>query len=84
MGDSEIVLDGMSFDARTLSGNRPLQRGTLKVSDCHTLYFEQAGNPNGKPIVFLHGEHQLIANISSSLTSAESVSAPPPESLLAR
>lgn len=33
----------------------PYQTGKLKVSDLHTLYFEQAGNPNGKPVVFLHG-----------------------------
>lgn len=29
--------------------------GFLKVSDLHTLYFEEAGNPKGKPIVFVHG-----------------------------
>lgn len=29
--------------------------GTLSVSPLHTLYYEQAGNPNGKPVVFLHG-----------------------------
>lgn len=33
----------------------PYHTGTLKVSDLHTLYFEQVGNPNGKPVVFLHG-----------------------------
>jgi len=27
----------------------------LRVSDVHTLYFEESGNPNGKPVVFLHG-----------------------------
>ena len=27
----------------------------LKVSDLHTLYVEESGNPNGKPVVFLHG-----------------------------
>lgn len=29
--------------------------GMLKVSDVHTLYYEEAGNPNGKPVVFVHG-----------------------------
>ncbi|RYZ85144.1 MAG: prolyl aminopeptidase [Proteobacteria bacterium] len=29
--------------------------GTLKVSDLHELYYEQVGNPQGRPIVFLHG-----------------------------
>jgi proline iminopeptidase len=33
----------------------PYQTGTLPVSPLHTLYFEQAGNPNGKPVIFLHG-----------------------------
>jgi proline iminopeptidase len=33
----------------------PYQTGTLSVSSLHTLYFEQVGNPNGKPAVFLHG-----------------------------
>lgn len=28
---------------------------TLAVSDIHTLYYEEVGNPEGKPIVFLHG-----------------------------
>lgn len=27
----------------------------LKVSNRHTLYVEQSGNPEGKPVVFLHG-----------------------------
>jgi len=27
----------------------------LSVGDGHTLYLEQAGNPHGKPVVFLHG-----------------------------
>jgi proline iminopeptidase len=33
----------------------PYSTGFLKVSDLHTLYFEEAGNPKGKPVVFLHG-----------------------------
>lgn len=33
----------------------PYATGTLQVSDLHTLYYEEVGNPNGKPIVFLHG-----------------------------
>jgi proline iminopeptidase len=27
----------------------------LKVSDLHTVHFEECGNPRGKPLVFLHG-----------------------------
>ena len=33
----------------------PFDSGFLKVSSLHTLYYEQSGNPNGKPVVFLHG-----------------------------
>lgn len=33
----------------------PYQTGMLPVSELHTLYYEQSGNPNGKPVVFLHG-----------------------------
>jgi proline iminopeptidase len=33
----------------------PYDRGMLPVSDLHTLYYEQAGNPEGQPVVFLHG-----------------------------
>ena len=33
----------------------PYRRGKLRVSALHTLYFEECGNPRGKPLVFLHG-----------------------------
>ena len=33
----------------------PYDTGRLKVSALHTLYYEQCGNPRGKPVVFLHG-----------------------------
>jgi len=33
----------------------PFDTGRLKVSPVHELYYEQCGNPNGKPVVFLHG-----------------------------
>ncbi|MBV6424410.1 MAG: Proline iminopeptidase [Steroidobacteraceae bacterium] len=29
--------------------------GRLAVSPIHNLYFEESGNPRGKPVVFLHG-----------------------------
>jgi proline iminopeptidase len=29
--------------------------GTLAVDSLHTLYFEESGNPDGTPVVFLHG-----------------------------
>jgi proline iminopeptidase len=33
----------------------PFDIGRLKVSPIHELYYEQCGNPQGKPVVFLHG-----------------------------
>ena len=33
----------------------PFQTGTLALDDVHTMYFEQSGNPEGVPVVFLHG-----------------------------
>jgi proline iminopeptidase len=33
----------------------PYRRGRLRVSAVHDLYFEESGNPEGKPVVFLHG-----------------------------
>jgi len=29
--------------------------GFLRVSDVHELYYEESGNPQGKPVVFVHG-----------------------------
>ena len=33
----------------------PYNTGMLKVSPVHTLRYEECGNKNGKPVVFLHG-----------------------------
>ena len=33
----------------------PFATGTLSVGDGHELYFEQCGNPEGVPILFVHG-----------------------------
>jgi proline iminopeptidase len=33
----------------------PYRTGMLKVSDLHSVYFEESGSPAGKPVVFLHG-----------------------------
>ncbi len=33
----------------------PFAQGTLQVSELHTIYYEESGNPEGKPVVFLHG-----------------------------
>lgn len=33
----------------------PYRDGYLTVSDLHTVYFEESGNPKGRPVIFLHG-----------------------------
>jgi proline iminopeptidase len=33
----------------------PNKQGFLKVSEIHNLYWEECGNPQGQPVVFLHG-----------------------------
>ncbi|MBB5017045.1 proline iminopeptidase [Chitinivorax tropicus] len=33
----------------------PFNQGMLKLDDIHTMYFEESGNPQGVPVVFLHG-----------------------------
>jgi proline iminopeptidase len=33
----------------------PYATGMLDVSELHSIYWEQSGNPSGKPVVFLHG-----------------------------
>ncbi|MEO1672319.1 MAG: prolyl aminopeptidase [Cyanobacteria bacterium J06631_2] len=33
----------------------PYNQGMLKVSELHTIHYEESGNPQGKPVIFLHG-----------------------------
>ncbi|WP_422724012.1 prolyl aminopeptidase [Hyalangium rubrum] len=33
----------------------PYNTGRLRVSTLHEVYFEESGNPKGKPVVFVHG-----------------------------
>jgi proline iminopeptidase len=33
----------------------PYRTGRMPVSGGHDLYFEESGNPKGKPVIFLHG-----------------------------
>ncbi len=33
----------------------PYDRGSLRVDDLHEIYFEQYGDPHGKPALFVHG-----------------------------
>ncbi|ATB37412.1 proline iminopeptidase [Cystobacter fuscus] len=33
----------------------PYNTGRLRVSTLHEIYFEESGNPKGKPVIFVHG-----------------------------
>lgn len=33
----------------------PYRTGRLRVSEVHELYYEEVGNPQGQPVVFVHG-----------------------------
>ncbi|WP_154223774.1 prolyl aminopeptidase [Marinicella rhabdoformis] len=35
--------------------NEITQSGHLQVSELHSIYWEESGNPKGKPVVFVHG-----------------------------
>jgi len=49
-------MDAHSPKRRTLYPPiEPYQTGMLDVGDGHRLYWELCGNPDGKPVVFLHG-----------------------------
>ena len=49
-------MDAMSPKRRTLYPEiQPYETGMLDVGDGHSLYWELSGNPDGKPVVFLHG-----------------------------
>jgi proline iminopeptidase len=49
-------MDIQSQSRRTLyPAFEPYQTGMLDVGDGHRLYWELSGNPDGKPVVFLHG-----------------------------
>ena len=46
----------MNTDRRTLYPElAPYRTGRLEVSDVHEIYFEESGNPDGKPAIFVHG-----------------------------
>ena len=35
--------------------HEPIRSGLLQVSDIHQIYWEESGNPDGLPVIFLHG-----------------------------
>lgn len=50
------MMDATSIPRRTLYPSiEPYRTGRLRVSPVHEIYYEESGNPEGKPVVFLHG-----------------------------
>ncbi|MFZ5834928.1 MAG: prolyl aminopeptidase [Pseudomonadota bacterium] len=48
--------DVSSSQRRQLYGEIPVrQSGWLRVSALHEIYYEESGNPDGKPVLFVHG-----------------------------
>ncbi|GAC1569480.1 MAG: prolyl aminopeptidase [Polyangiales bacterium] len=46
----------MQMARRTLyPAIEPYREGRLRVSDLHEIYWEESGNPQGKPVMFVHG-----------------------------
>jgi len=56
----------MNAPRRTLYPEiEPFDTGFLQVSPLHRVYYEQCGNPEGKPVVFLHGGPGAGCNANS-------------------
>lgn len=47
--------DPLAPERRLYDPIEPYATGFLDVGDGHRLYWEECGNPDGKPVVFLHG-----------------------------
>ena len=59
----------MQRSARRVPGTlypaiRPYRKAYLRVSTLHELYYEESGNPRGKPVVYLHGGPGAATNPS--------------------
>lgn len=48
-------MDDIAFRRTLYPALEPDRSGRLDVGDGHELYYEESGNPGGKPVVFLHG-----------------------------
>jgi proline iminopeptidase len=48
-------MSNASTDSILFPAIEPYRAGTLAVDDIHILYWEECGNPDGQPVLFLHG-----------------------------
>lgn len=55
MAGFSLRLNLMSENTLMFPPIEPHRQGMLKVDDVHTLYWEESGNPDGQPVLFLHG-----------------------------
>jgi proline iminopeptidase len=53
--ENEKSCNEVATNSPLYSASEAFNRGFLKVSDIHEIYYEEYGNPNGKPILFVHG-----------------------------
>lgn len=51
----KMTEDNPLFKGQLYPEIEPFNNGFLKVSDIHNIYYEESGNPNGNPIIFIHG-----------------------------
>mgnify|MGYP001165477867 CR=1 FL=1 len=52
---SQQAVKAVEYPTELYPDVEPWDVGSLDVGDGHTLYYEQSGNPNGVPAIFLHG-----------------------------
>nr|GMC85522.1 proline iminopeptidase [Ipomoea batatas] len=51
----DLKKDSLELNRNLYPAIEPYSTGFLKVSDLHSIYWEQSGNPSGHPVVFFHG-----------------------------
>jgi len=50
-----IIIFLISLNGVSKESYKPYKTGFLKVSDIHQIYYQLGGNPEGKPVIVLHG-----------------------------
>jgi proline iminopeptidase len=48
-------MDALPAEPALFPPIEPYRHGMLAVDELHTLYWEECGNPDGEPVLFLHG-----------------------------
>ncbi|MEZ4531479.1 MAG: hypothetical protein R2855_10675 [Thermomicrobiales bacterium] len=68
---SRIGAKSQTDHARALPEIEPYSTWFLETDDGHRLYVEECGNPDGKPVIFLHGGPGGGTNLAWRLSSRE-------------